>query len=419
MSLLSLGEVSGLPVTYLEHLIAESSRRLRSELRLRDHPFSLDEGSVRANGIAGVIRLAPGVEIEIVPKCFDSDSADWHDDFLLIATVTRLGRVFRREQVAASLRPENRDILTLLAAVFLEYLEKLSRVPIREYRKSSWIDPSLDGELEHAEVWGTRPEGFLQTGSLLSVDNPFMAVIGAAASYLGDESVDPDLAERLRRLAAAFPRVVRGRTPDRVPGRYARWQHLYDLAVAVQEGLGMQLGQDGGMRAPGFVLNTERGWEDLLSLALTAQGSELGARVKPASKLGTRSPAMRDVLTYPDVVLNPPSFKEPIVVDAKYKGSAARRVEQVASDDLYEALAFLKAQQAKVAILVYPGGKLTSAELALGTVVPFDEISIGSLRVIGASVSIQGIGRTRGFAELGHRLGQSLLQMAREAQRSE
>ena len=292
VSLSSLGGVLGLPVTYLEHLLAQTSRRLRSELRLRDHPFSLDEGSVRVNGIAGVIRLGPGVEIEVVPKCFDSDSADWHDDFLLLATVTRLGRVFLREQVAASLRPENKDILTLLAAVFVEFFEKLNRVPIREYRKSSWIDPSLDGELDYAEVWAARPEGFLQTGSLLSVDNPFMAVIGTAASYLGEKSVDPGIARRLRRVAAAFPGVIRGRPPDRVPGRFARWQHLYDLATAVQAGLGLKLGRNGAMRAPGFVLNTERGWEDLLSLALIAQGNELGARVKPASKLGTRYPAM-------------------------------------------------------------------------------------------------------------------------------
>ena len=418
LPLSSLGEVLGIPVTYLDDLFAVSSRRLRSELRLRDDPFSIDEGSVRANGIAGVVRLAPEVEIEVVPKCFDSDTVEWHDDFLTLATVTRLGRVFRREQVAASLRPENKDILTLLAAMFLEYLERLNRVPIREYRKSSWTNPTLDGELDYAEVWSARPEGFVQTGSLLSVDNPFMAVIGAAALYLGDKSTDPGIAQRLRRIASALPNVVRGRTPDRVPGRYARWQHIYDLAIAVQAGLGMQLEQNGGLRAPGFVLNTERGWEDLLSLALTAQGSELGARIKPASKLGTRFPTGRDVLTYPDVVLNPPSFTEPIVIDAKYKGSAAGQVEQIAADDLYEALAFLKAQQARVAILVYPGGKLTPTELPLGTVVPFDEISMGSLCVMGASVSVQGIGRTRGFDEFGYRLGQSLLQLARQAQQS-
>ena len=77
----------------------------------------------------------------------------------------------------------------------------------------------------------------------------------------------------------------------------------------------------GALLAPGFALNTERGWEDLLALALTAQGSDLRARVKPPSRLGVRHPRGRDAICYPDVVLNPPFFGESIVVDAKNKGN--------------------------------------------------------------------------------------------------
>ena len=413
MSLSSIEEMTGLPASSIQPIFVEISERLRRELRLRDQPFTVAGGSVRASGVAGVIRLAPWVEIEVVPKCFYPESSDWHDDFLLMAAVTKLGRIFRREQVSASLRSEHRDVLTLLAAVFLDDFERLSRVPIREYRRSSWVDPNLDGELDYAEVWAPRPEGFLQVSPILSADNQFMEVIGEAALYLGGMSADRGIGQRLRSLAAAFPNVVRARTRERVPGRYARWQDLYDLAIAVREGLGMQLGPNGGLRAPGFVLNTERGWEDLLTLAFTSQGSSLGARVKPPGRLGTRYPGSRDVLTYPDVVLNPPSFKEPIVVDAKYKGTATRPVEGIAAADLYEALAFLRAQRSRVAILIYPGGSPSSVEVEPGTLVPFDEVSIGSRRIIGARVSTGGVGRTRGLAEFGRRLGQCILEVAK------
>ena len=412
VSLSTIGETVGLPAGSVRSLLTETSGRLRRQLRLRDEPFTLSNESVFANGIAGVIRLAPGVEVEIVPKCFNAESPDWHGDFLLMAAVTRLGRIFQSEQVAASLHAEHKDVLTLLAAVFLKDLERLSRVPIREYQRSSWIDSTLDGELDYAEVWAVRPEGFLQTGPILSVDNQFMGVIGAAASYLADASSDRGIGHRLHRLAAVFPNIVRGRTREKVPGRYARWQDLYALAIAVRAGLGLQPVPNGELRAPGFILNTERGWEDLLALALATQGGELGAKVKPASRLGTRLPGMQDVLTYPDLVLSPPSLKETVVVDAKYKGTSARRVERIAATDLYEALAFLTAQRSSVAILVYPGGGLSSTKVEPGTLVPFDEVLIGSHRIIGASVSTGGVGRTRGLTEFGRRLGQSLLEAA-------
>ena len=115
---------------------------------------------------------------------------------------------------------------------------------------------------------------------------------------------------------------------------------------------------------------------------------------------------------YPDVVLNPPSFGEPIVVDAKYKGTATKRIERVSADDLYEALAFLTAQRSSTAILVYPGGGVSPTEAATGTLIPFDEIRVGSCRVVGASVTTGGIGATNGPAEFGHRLGQGLLEVA-------
>ena len=411
-SLSNIGATIGLPIDTLRRMFLESSGRLRRELHLREEPFTFIGDMVSSSGISGVIRLGPRVEIEIIPKCFDPRNANWRNDFMVMAAVTKLGRILRREQVSARFRTEHRDVLSLLAALFLEEFERLSRVPIREYVRSSWIDSNIDGELDYGEFWQSYPDGFVQDGVRLSVENQFMGVIGEAAHYLGTASADRGIGQRLCRLATAFHSVVKGRIAKRVPGRYVRWQQLYDMAVAIRTGLGMQLSPDGALRAPGFVLNTERGWEDLLTLSLKTQGSSLRAREKPKSILGVRYPSGDDVVTRPDLVLNPPSVELPIVVDAKYKGTAVRPLKQIASEDLYESLAFLEAQQCDVAVLVYPGSSLAE-QIDIGMLMPFDEVTVGSRRVIGARVSTNGVGRARGLAVFGRRLGESLLEVAR------
>ncbi len=401
-----------LSLSQIKDRLNAASDRLRRELRLRESPFTILNDSVAANGLAGIVRLLPGIEIEIVPKCLPTTEVNWHDDFLLIATVTRLGRTFPRERVSAGLRMQNRDVLTLLAAVFLESLQVLNHVPIREYRKYTRIQPSLDAELDYSEVWSPRPEGYLQTGPILSTDNPYLAVIAEAATYLADATADAGIGHRLRRAIAGYPTTAYGRSRARVPGRFARWQDLYDLALAVSEGFGVRFGSDGTVQAPGFILNTERGWEDLLTLALVAQGDRLRARAKPPSKLGTRSFGKPAVYTYPDVVLCPPTYPASIVVDAKYKGTATRPVDRISNDDLYEVLAFLSAQDSELAILLYPGGPAGTEYEGPGVGEVFDEVTVGTCRVMGVRVSTAGIGKSNGFAEFGHRLTQLILNLA-------
>ena len=411
--LLSLQERIGLPVDSLHRLFVESSRRYRRELRLRSEPFTVAYEKVRTLGIAGVVRLAPGVEIEIAPKCFDQSSPEWRDDFLVVAATTRLGRLMRREQVKARRRSPHSDVLSLLAAIFLEDLERLIHVPIREYKRSVWISPNLDGELDYAEAWEVRSEGFIQIGPNLSTNNEFMGVIGAAATSLADASSDRAVGQQLRRLVSGIPSVVRGRIRDKVPGRYARWQRLYDLAMDVHSGLGIRLGPSGALRVPGFVLNTEKGWEDLLTLALTGQGNLLRAKGKPANRIGIRNPGSRGVFTYPDIVLTPSLLQRSIVVDAKYKGTSATPLNSISTNDLYEALAFLTAQKSNIAMLIYPACNLLSTDEKTGTVTQFDEVIIDSHHIIGVTVNTRGIGRTHGLEEFGRRLGHSILKIAR------
>ena len=387
---------------------------MRRDLSLRAAPFTFEEAAVATSGVAGIVQLGPNAELEVVPKCFAPGNPAWRDDFLFMATVTRLARIFRRERVSATRRENHSDLLSLLADIFLDELERWVRVPIREYGRFAWTSPDIDGDLAYPELWEPRPEGLPQMGSRLSTDNAFMGTISEAAEYLGKASTDRGVRQRLQRVASPFRASVNRRRPTRVPGRYAHWQELYDLARDVLAGHGMQLESTGRRRAPGFVLNTERCWEDVLALALMTRRDSLGTKVKPRLTLGERfrgdSPRSPEAVSAtPDILLDPPSLRR-IVVDAKYKGSAQLPITAIDRADVYEALGFMQAAACDIAILVHPDSEADSAET--GAVTRFDEVVIDHRRVIGVTLNMRGIGRVQGLLDFGHRFGEGLLEFA-------
>ena len=413
--LFRLEEATGLAARRLRYLLEERSYQLRTDLRLRSDPFTLDSTSLVTNGVAGVVRLAPDVEVEIVPKCVTPDYSGWREDFLFMATVTRRGRIFRRERVSASHHDDNGDLLTLLAIIVLDELQRLIRLPIREYRRLAWTGVDIDGEIDYSEAW-PRPEGFRQTGSRLSTDNRFMGVIREAVDYLATASGNHRIGQQLKLLATQLGEPVPGRDVDRVPGRYSGWQELYDLARDVLAGYGMQLVPGGRLRSPGFLLNTERCWEEVVGRALKAHVGQLRVQIHPTLTLGRRfrpeRPAYPDrLIATPDLIVSTPLYPGIIVVDAKYKGSVARPMTAINRADLYEALGFIRAADCSVAILVHPEGGHLSATTT-GAVIIFDRVVIDHCEVFGITVSTRGIGRVRGFADFGRRLGQSLIEIA-------
>ena len=409
----SLHEVSerlGLEQHIVESTLADVSNRYMRELRLRSQPFMVADGGVAVMGIAGVISVGRDVELEVVPKCFDGSSDGWRDDFLVMAATTRLGRLLWRDRVSASVSEGGSDVLTLMAAAFLEEFERLFRIPIREYRRRAWTSIDLDGEMDYGEAWSVGPDGFRQGGLSLSTDNRYMAVICAAANYLGRSTQDRGVGSRLTRLASWFRATEDPHRAGRVPGRFASWQYLYDLAVAVGEGYGLRLGGDGNLRAPGFVLNTVQGWEDLLGLGFRSQGGTLAVRTQRRLTLGTRGQDGEPVVVRPDFVLEPPSLGRAFVVDAKYKNVEGDG--RILAADLYEALACLDALGGTVAVLAYPGGDLSASGVEAGHVEVFDEVFLEARRVVGVRVSTDGIGKAGGFVRFGRRLGESLIEIA-------
>ena len=399
----------------LRRLFAARSSRLRSDLGLPEDPFVFDGSTITTRGVAGILQLGPNLEVEIVPKCYLPDTPYWRDDFLFMATVMKYGRLFRRERIAANRQKSSDDLRSIVAEIFLYELDELIRMPIREYRRRSWTDHEIDGELDYAEVWDNYPDGFAQTGSRLSIDNPFMATIGAAARHLTTAATDGGIRQRLERRAIQLGDVEYPQVRTYVPGRHARWQDLYDLALDILTGHDSLLLSDGMLRAPGFLLNTQRSWEEILGLALMTRAGLLGTKIKPKLVLGQRTRAINSAaskaLAEPDILLNPPSLSSTVVVDAKYKGRVMEPLTLISRADLYESLGFMIAADSRLAILVYPDSAVDAA-VDTGEIAIFDEVVIEERRVIGVSVSTRGIGRGRGFTEFANRFGQGLLELA-------
>ena len=162
-----LAQATSIDAGRLQQLIESRSNRLRVDLSLKADPFQFSGAAVATRGVAGILQITPNTEIEIVPKCFAPEHTDWREDFLLMAAIMKYGRLFRRERISASHRDSHDDLLSLLAEIFVVELERLMRVPMREYSRHKWTDLSIDGELDYAELWDMGPDGFLQTGSRL------------------------------------------------------------------------------------------------------------------------------------------------------------------------------------------------------------------------------------------------------------
>ncbi|HEX8050266.1 MAG TPA: hypothetical protein VF504_02255, partial [Solirubrobacterales bacterium] len=84
---------AGMTSTEAVAALSRSSARLRRSLRLPEGegPVLIDGESVKFAGIAGVVRLAPSVELDIAPKFLGFSHPAWREDLLAVSNYTRRG----------------------------------------------------------------------------------------------------------------------------------------------------------------------------------------------------------------------------------------------------------------------------------------------------------------------------------------
>jgi hypothetical protein len=187
--------------------------------------------------VAGLIRVEPGLELEVAPKFLGHEAAGWREDLFRIASLVQRGRILPHEEIAAG-RGASNDLASLVGRVMVELFKEEERRPIRLYRRRRWETFEVDGELDEESVFLPTEAGFAQEKIILERQNPYNAMMAEAARLLipevGDQDVRRQLQRMLARLSPQTPPLSVIVAPRRVPSRHRRWQELYDISRRIR-----------------------------------------------------------------------------------------------------------------------------------------------------------------------------------------
>jgi len=372
--------------------------RIRSSLHIERDPLELTLNGLRAKGIAGMISLDADCELEIMPKYAASNNTDWRQDLLFMSMFSRHGDLLLQDRIGAGTLSAN-DLASFAAEVLLRLFYKNRRSPLRVHRFKQFVDFALEGEVDAEDIFLPDDEGFKQVKFSYDSDNEYSATIAESVRIMHERVRDPILMSRLRRMLTDIGPVATQASIVRrtLPPRLRRWQILYDFAYDLCHGLELAPG-NGPHYLPGFVISTWQTWEDLVTRALVIAFGYSAITVQRHYNLGTSTFDGKNISVNvrPDIVLvNTPCG--PLIIDAKYKGRGDLRFTGISESDLYEALAFVKAVGARVALLVYPSTMPTRSRT--GDCELVEEIRVNSdITVIAACIEVNGVGQRGGFA---------------------
>lgn len=397
---------TGLPRSRIVELIDLTSGRLSKLLGLSDPPLQTQNDAVKISGCAGLVRVSPTLELEVMPKFLSANDSTWREDFFLIATLSRTGRILTNERVRSGYDHE-RDLATLVGNTMVEMYWENHRRPIRLYRQRKWKAFAFEGDVNFQSIALPESDGFSQSDTILDHQNVFNSVLHKAIMSLLPDVRHAETSVRLTRVRQHLsPQRLRdvSNIPQRLPSRHRRWQPLYDLARQVLKGFGLGY-KDDRFYAPGFVISTWKAWEDTMLHSLRTGMSNLVISEQKKFRLGTRNEHNMNV--YPDIVVsNKNGTSVILVVDSKYKTRIDGRKSRIVESDVYESLAFMKATNCSSTVLLYPmrGGL---SERRTGSISVFEEVKVGSTRVIGVEVDCRGISET-GFASFAAKLAHGI-----------
>ena len=409
---------SRIPIGRAKELLTSSAARVRRLLRLQANPISWVDGGVQFQNVAGILLVAPRLELEVAPK-FLGDARGWREDFFLLATLSSHGRLLDREGLNSSSR-ETSDLATLIGRSFVEMYNRNRRRSLRAYRRLPHSSFSLEGDFDPEELSFPGEDGFDQEVTTFTGKNPYNAVLRAAASRLKAVVPDMETRARLEHVAQHLPRqaVPMRLSERRLPSRGRSWQPTYDLAVDILRGFGGTF-DPRNVFAPGFVVSTWQIWEDLVSVGLRLGFGAKNLSVQPRYRLGSRSVAGKasTVSVTPDcvVVIEGGEEQRLVVVDAKYKGNIDQGNRGVSSSDTYEALAFSRATGVKEVVLVYPmmignGGEPLGR---VGYSSEFASIRVDETHIRAIEIGVRGVSDTGGLRRFASVLRSEICEVGR------
>lgn len=381
--------------------LSRKSGQLRRSLRLEEGegPIIVDGEGVKLINVAGVIRLAPGVELDVAPKFLGHAHAEWREDLLAISNYTQRGRISSQHVRAQPGRTG--DLASVIGRAFVSEFWRHQRKPLRLYRQRGWRDFSLDGELDVGELSEQSSEGLPQRAVVLDRRNPYNALLAGAADRLISEARDGVVRSQLHRVRALMGAqdAPLARSLGPVPTRHQQWEGLIELSKRVVSGADLTLRAD-RYEAPGFIVRTWEAWERLTFLALRRRFGADRVFAHQEHRWGSREG--EPLMVRPDVTLSCTTHP-PRLLDAKYKARFDRKDQRIAQTDLMEASAFMAACQAERIVLLYPRSSASGPATPCGSASVFDLVTLTpGTQVVALDVEVRGFGagnQHRRFAE--------------------
>jgi len=396
----------------VKELLRGAGDRVRQSLRLPEAPFLFEDGAVRATRVAGMLRLAPGLELEIVPK-FIGDPAHtaWRQDFLYLAELSRHGRLLPTERLVSS-GGEEKSLAGLTARAMAVMYQDNQRRPLRAYRRSRERSFTIEGDPDPMDLVLPGADGFEQEVIRFDRQTDHNADILAALKLLSPEVSNPQTAGQLLRIIAALsPQRPSGRRRHAaVPNRSRAWQPVVDLARDILDGLGASYRQ-GGVRSPGYIVDSWRVWEDFITCACRIGYGTDNVLSQRSGTLGELKSASNewlaaDVQVRPDIQIRSAGITK-YLVDAKYKGRGEGAKMTIHDADVYESLAFMEATKLGLVFLVYPAAH---GKGALGSTEIFAQVTVGPRKIIAVTVQSQGVSKRFGLQEFSSEFAKQLEQ---------
>lgn len=386
----AIGAAIGVDRTKANSILTDAGNRVASSLGLNYNPISVDVKGARAIDFAGLIRLAPSLELEVAPKFLGLDDADdaWREDFFFLSTLSRYGRLLASERLSAS-GGAPRDLSTLVARSITSMYEARKRRPLRSYRRASEADFFIDGDPDPVDLIFPSPEGFEQELIRFDRRNGWNADIVAAAKELLSEVSDPLAVSSLVRLIEDLsPQNASANRRKPIPARHRAWKPLHELSIDVLGGLGLNYTQ-GQAHAPGYLVATWRVWEDLLTVAsrlgfgrstvVPQKGFPYGTKTKMSTGVTSK------LSVFPDCVIEADGARPRILLDAKYKGHVEKGQLRISESDIYEALIFARAATCNLVVLAYPALPCDKPQ-PVGTCTVFEKVHVGTVQIVGVQI---------------------------------
>ena len=397
-----IAKSSDISITKARELLLNAASRVRGMLGLESAPIALNADRIQFQNFAGLLVLAPGLELEVAPK-FLGSTPGWREDFFLLATLSHHGRLLDDEGISSSSSATS-DLATLIGRSLVEMYWRNQRRPLRSYRRLHQQDFAIEGDFEPEDLIHPGEEGFDQQVTTFTRLNPYNAVIGAAAAQLAPIVPDAETRARLERVAQHLPRQsAPARLKDqRLPSRTGGWQPIYDLSLDILRGLGGAFDPKNAL-APGFVMQTWQAWEHLVTISLRSGLGGKNVSAQSGSFLGKRfaGSSSTNLNVYPDIVatVQLDDGARQVIIDAKYKGHIERGRLAVSNADIYEALAFSRATTIKDVVLAYPcvASGISSCAKDVSHVSEFSRITVEDVTIRAIELGVCGISQRGGL----------------------